>query len=155
MHRDYSYSASTLVNIYDDRIEFASIGGLMSGISLNDILLGLSICRNPKLANVFYRLQLIEAYGTGMNKIIRAYNHSGERPLIETTDNAFKITLPNLHEGAEKVKESPKKDLEYKVLRFAAASGSISRKETQEVTGLGTTATGRLLKGIVEESILV
>lgn len=56
MHRDYSYSASTLVNIYDDRIEFASIGGLMSGISLNDILLGLSICRNPKLANVFYRL---------------------------------------------------------------------------------------------------
>ena len=90
-----------------------------------------------------------------MNKIIRAYNHSGKRPLIETTDNAFKITLPNLHEGAEKVKESPKKDLEYKVLRFAAASGSISRKETQEVTGLGTTATGRLLKGIVEESILV
>lgn len=118
-------------------------------------LLGLSICRNPKLANVFYRLQLIEAYGTGMNKIIRAYDHSGKRPLIETTDNAFKITLPNLHEGAEKVKESPKKDLEYKVLRFAAASGSISRKETQEVTGLGTTATGRLLKGIVEESILV
>ena len=64
-------------------------------------------------------------------------------------------SIPNLHEGAEKVKESPKKDLEYKVLRFAAASGSISRKETQEVTGLGTTATGRLLKGIVEESILV
>ena len=89
-------------------------------------LLGLSICRNPKLANVFYRLQLIEAYGTGMNKIIRAYDHSGKRPLIETTDNAFKITLPNLHEGAEKVKESPKKDLEYKVLRFAAASASRS-----------------------------
>ena len=155
VHRDYSYSASTLVNIYDDRIEFTSIGGLMSGISLNDILLGLSICRNPKLANVFYRLQLIEAYGTGMNKIIRAYDHSGKKPLIETTDNAFKITLPNLHEGTEKVRESPKNDLEDKVLRFAADSGSISRKETQEVTGLGQTAAGRLLKGMVEESILV
>lgn len=70
VHRDYSYSASTLVN-YDDRIEFTSINGLMGGISLNDILLGLSICRNPKLANVFYWLQ----------------------QLIETSDNAFKITL--------------------------------------------------------------
>lgn len=155
VHRDYSYSASTLVNIYDDRIEFTSIGGLMSGFSMDDILLGLSICRKPKLANVFYRLQLIEAYGTGMNKIIRAYDHSGKRTLIETTDNAFKITLPNLHEGTEKVRESPKNDLEDKVLRFVADSGSISRKETQEVTGLGQTAAGRLLKGMVEELILV
>jgi ATP-dependent DNA helicase RecG len=72
VHRDYSFSASTLISIYDDRIEFVSIGGLLSGISEKDIMLGLSVCRNPKLAAVFYRLRLIEAYGTGITKIMNA-----------------------------------------------------------------------------------
>lgn len=66
VHRDYSFSASTLVSIYDDRIEFVSVGGLPAGITLDDIMLGLSVCRTPKLAAIFYRLQLIEVYGTGM-----------------------------------------------------------------------------------------
>ena len=95
VHRDYSFSASTLISVYDDRIEFVSVGGLPSGIALEDILLGLSVCRNPKLAAVFYRLNLIEAYGTGMPKILKAYAGSGVKPKIEVSSNAFKITLPN------------------------------------------------------------
>ena len=35
VHRDYSYSASTLVSVYDDRIEFVSIGGLPSGVEMD------------------------------------------------------------------------------------------------------------------------
>ena len=35
------------------------------GLELEDLMMGVSACRNPHLANVFYRLQLIEAYGTG------------------------------------------------------------------------------------------
>lgn len=79
VHRDYSFSASTLISVYDDRIEFTSIGGLPAGVSLDDIMLGLSVCRNPKLANVFYRLELIEAYGTGMKKIMGAYENSNKK----------------------------------------------------------------------------
>ena len=59
--------------MYTDRIEFTSIGGLLKGITLEDIRLGISVCRNPKLANIFYRLELIEAYGTGIQKIIDSY----------------------------------------------------------------------------------
>lgn len=95
VHRDYSYSASTLVSVFDDRIEFTTIGGLPFGIGVDDILLGISVCRNPKLAAVFYRLKLIEAYGTGMPKIMRAYEESKQKPQLEVTENAFKITLPN------------------------------------------------------------
>ena len=39
-------------------------------LELADIKLGISVCRNPHLANIFYRLQLIEAYGTGIKKIM-------------------------------------------------------------------------------------
>jgi len=73
VHREYSFSGSTLVNIYEDRIEFISLGGIISGLSLDSIMLGVSQSRNEKLANVFYRLYLIEAYGTGIKKIFTNY----------------------------------------------------------------------------------
>jgi ATP-dependent DNA helicase RecG len=31
IHRDYAFSGSTLINIYDDRIEIVSLGGLVKG----------------------------------------------------------------------------------------------------------------------------
>ncbi len=90
-HRDYSFRDSTLVSIYDDRIEIVSIGGLVKGISYDDIMLGVSVARNRNLANVFYRLSLIEAYGTGISKILKSYNGSVLQPKIEVSDNAFKV----------------------------------------------------------------
>lgn len=63
----------------------------MPGIELEDVMAGISICRNPDLANVFYRLHLIEAYGTGISKIIGAYADVAEKPVIETTRNTFKM----------------------------------------------------------------
>ena len=96
VHREYSFRASTFISLYADRLEFTSIGGLVSGVSLKDVTMGISVCRNFKLANVFYRLELIEAYGTGIIKIMEAYEGTGMTPHIETSDNAFKIILPNL-----------------------------------------------------------
>ena len=110
VHREYSFRASTFISLYADRLEFTSIGGLVSGVSLNDITMGISVCRNTKLANVFYRLELIEAYGTGIIKIMEAYEGTGMTPQIEASDNAFKIILPNLNampESARKVQGKP------------------------------------------------
>ncbi|MCK9537304.1 MAG: putative DNA binding domain-containing protein, partial [Bacilli bacterium] len=61
VHRDYSYLGSTIIDVYSNRIEIISLGGITSGLNLEDILRGISETRNPKLANVFYRLNLIEA----------------------------------------------------------------------------------------------
>jgi ATP-dependent DNA helicase RecG len=95
VHRDYGFSSSTLISIFEDRMEFVSIGGLPKGISLDDISLGVSVPRNENLANIFYRLKFIEAYGTGIPKILRSYADFSRQPLLQATDNAFKITLPN------------------------------------------------------------
>lgn len=156
VHRDYSFSASTLISVYDDRIEFTSIGGLPAGVSLDDIMLGLSVCRNPKLANVFYRLELIEAYGTGMKKIMGAYENSNKKPVIETTDNAFKIILPNLNEdvGSLPVADAGS-EAERRVLEFIKKNGSISRKETETAVNLKQTAAGRLLSKMIQKKLIV
>ena len=91
VHREYSFRASSFISFYSDRLEFTSIGGLVSGVSLKDVTMGISVCRNIKLANVFYRLELIEAYGTGIIKIMEAYEGTGMTPQIETSDNAFLV----------------------------------------------------------------
>ncbi|HHX93441.1 MAG TPA: AAA family ATPase [Clostridiales bacterium] len=155
VHRDYSFSASGLIGIYPDRIEFTTIGGLLTGVSLDDIMLGLSVCRNPKLANVFYRLELIEAYGTGMRKIMKSYEGSRHKPIIETTSNAFKIVLPNLNENYFKERQPLIRNMEEEVLEFAKNKGAISRKDVEQITELKQTAAGSLLRNLVEQNLLV
>lgn len=113
VHRDYSFSASAFISIYEDRIEFVSIGGLMPGIDLEDVMVGISVCRNQDLANVFYRLHLIEAYGTGMGKIMKAYESMQVKPVIETTKNAFKIILPNINAKYETENATVKNEIRH------------------------------------------
>ena len=155
VHRDYSFSASTLVSIYDDRIEFVSVGGLPTGITLDDIMLGLSVCRNPKLAAIFYLLQLIEAYGTGMPKIMKAYVGTGLEPKIEVTNNAFKITLPN--RNAVKATDSvpnERKSNEEKILDLIAQNGYVVRSDVDQLLDVSQTTASRILKRMVTDGLI-
>lgn len=156
VHRDYSYSASTLISIYADRIEFVSIGGLMPGLELDDILMGVSVCRNQRLADVFYRLQLIEAYGTGMRKIFNAYIGKSVQPVVEKTSNAFKIVLPRLTaEPATQETKAVLSNQENAVLAFAAKNGSVTRAEAEKLLGISGSTASRLLRRMVKQGFLV
>lgn len=156
VHRDYSFRASTLISVYDDRIEFVSIGGLPSGIELDDIMLGLSVCRNPKLAAVFYRLKLIEAYGTGMPKIMSSYEGSGLEPKIEVTNNAFKITLPNRNAVEKKVTEASiaRRTNEQQIMEFVERNGFIVRSDVDSLLSVSQATASRILKRMVAEGLL-
>ena len=156
VHRDYSFRASTLISVYDDRIEFVSIGGLPSGIELDDIMLGLSVCRNPKLAAVFYRLKLIEAYGTGMPKIMSSYEGSGLKPKIEVTNNAFKITLPNRNAVEKKVTAASiaRRTNEQQIMEFVERNGFIVRSDVDSLLSVSQATASRILKRMVAEGLL-
>ena len=153
IHRDYGLSPSTLISIFDDRIEFVTIGGLVKGVSLNDILLGVSALRNPKLADVFYRLHLIEAYGTGMPKIAECYRGMPVQPKIELSDNAFKITLPNTH--SLRFASGPEhSEREQRVLALLDDTESITRKEVEQHLGISQATAITLLRGMLHKRLL-
>lgn len=97
IHRDYSFSGSIIININDVGMEFISIGGLLPGLSPEDIRNGISQLRNQKLAGVFHRLNFIESYGTGIRRIFSLYERCSAQPTIVVTQNSFKITLPNMN----------------------------------------------------------
>jgi ATP-dependent DNA helicase RecG len=154
-HREYAMSGSILVKMFPDRIEIISVGGLIRDIELADIMSGYSICRNPLLAGVFYRLQLIEAYGTGMPKIFEAYASSGREPKIEVTPNVFKIILPNINTvTAKPLSAVPASSQEEQILRLAGEKGAIDRKDVEALLGISQTPAGRLLKRLVDSGSL-
>ena len=156
VHRDYSYSASTLVSVFDDRIEFVSLGGLPKGIGYGDMMLGVSVLRNGRLAEIFYRLRLIEAFGTGMPKIMECYRGYEAQPGIELSDNAFKITLPNVNfRSSRTTGEDALPDAETRVLKYMAGRSATSRKEIESALGLSQSSAIRVLNGLVERNLVL
>lgn len=169
VHRDYSFSASAFISIYEDRIEFVSIGGLMPGIDLEDVMVGISVCRNQDLANVFYRLHLIEAYGTGMGKIMKAYESMQVKPVIETTKNAFKIILPNINAKYETENATVKtksgtpvtahtekvlSDEEEKILEYARKHGAITKNDVIGLLEVSASTAARVIRKMVKTNLL-
>ena len=148
VHRDYAFSASNLVSIYNNRIEFTSIGGLVSGLQKEDILLGISLCRNPKLANIFYRLELIEAYGTGLLKIQNAYEATLVQPDLRISPNVFKVILPRLEQAPDYVNDSPLSP-EDKVLAYIKQHHAITRKDIETLLNTSTSTATRILQALL------
>jgi ATP-dependent DNA helicase RecG len=152
-HREYAVSGSILIKIFSDRIEFISPGGLVSGIEIDDIMSGYSACRNNALAGVFYRLQLIEAYGTGILKIFESYKALLRQPKIEVTPNVFKIILPNVNWAVSECTQTAQTP-EQRILEYVCENGSISRRQAQELLGVSQTAASVALRKLTESGEL-
>ena len=162
VHRDYSISASTLISIFDDRIEFVSIGGLVQGISFDDIMLGVSVLRNPRLANIFYRLKLIEAYGTGILRIYESYAESEKKPKIEVSNNAFKITLPNTNFISEHVKDTeitikyvPQEERQDFIMKLFNTHEVITRKDIEIALKVSQATAILIIREMIAQGLLV
>ena len=105
IHRDYSVIGSEVhVDIYDDRLEIYSPGGMYDGTFIQDInpLNVSSARRNPVLADLFARMDLMERRGSGLRKIIEAYsaeeNYKEEfKPEFRSTESSFTTILKNLN----------------------------------------------------------
>lgn len=169
VHREYAISGPTLISIFDDRIEILTIGGLVKGISFDDIMLGVSVLRNRHLADVFYRLKLIEAYGTGMLKMKECYEGCAVKPRIEVTDHAFKVTLPNTNYPAEPAAAPPLpngpepeqgladgiKTREERVLDLFTNRETIIRKDIERTLHVSQATAVLILRKLVEQGILI
>jgi len=157
IHRDYYIEGSVLVSMFDDRLEFMSVGGIMPGVTHDLMRLGVSITRNEKLARIFHRLNIIEAYGTGIPRIYDAYENSSVDPEIPVIDGGFLIRIPNINY------ELPKEATNGKLTNGSSEqqlldtfSGiSFSKEDAADVLGLSPSGAYKLLQRMVESGLLV
>lgn len=107
IHRNYMEIGSEVhIDMFDDRIEIYSPGGMVSGISLagKDLLKIPSKRRNPILADIFSRLKYMERRGSGFKKILADYEGQVEfdetkMPVFDADNDDFILTLYNLNYG--------------------------------------------------------
>lgn len=154
VHRDYDYSGSTLINIFSAKIEFVSIGGLVKGITLTDIMGGVSQTRNTIIANIFYRLELIESYGTGIQRILESYENCNDQPIFNPAPSSFIVTLPNMNESTIALFDSSLSN-EDNVMNLIKEKGEITRKDVEKLLNCSSfPATNVLSKLIGEHKII-
>ena len=144
-------------------MEFISLGGLLPGLSTDDIRIGVSQPRNKKLAEIFHRLRLIESYGTGIRRIFKLYENCPVQPSIEATTNAFRIVLPNMNTcggSAERAPEAaPKAPVTVTpqmktVLDYLAEYGEMSDEDLQELLNVKKTRAYLLARQMHENGLI-
>ena len=102
IHRVWDIHSQIRISMFDNRIEVVSPGGLPSGISKEEYISGrISVLRNPILANVFNKLNLVEAFGTGILRIKEIYKDSATQPVFDATDNTIVVILPVIKENLD------------------------------------------------------
>ncbi len=151
VHRDYSFSGSIIINVNELETEFISIGGLLPGLSTEDIRSGISQPRNQYLAEIFHRLHLIESYGTGIRRIYHLYKDCPVQPRIEVTPNAFKIVLPNLNRAVNTSEITPQ---EQRIIDFITENGSATDTDIQQLLQIKPTRTFAIIKQMREKGLV-
>lgn len=157
IHRDYNFTGSILISLFDDHLEITSLGGLVKGLSIEDLYNGISESRNPNLANIFYRLKYVESFGTGIGRIIESYKEYDKEPLILNSENVFKVTLYNVNYiKNESIKILPTNlTQEEQIIEYLKKNNKINRIIVESLLDVSKTRANDILNNMINNNILV
>ncbi len=155
-HRDYLVNGSEVhIDIYDDRMEIYSPGGMPDGsvIQDRDPTTVPSTRRNPVIADVFNRLGYMERKGSGFAKILDNYafqiNYTEEKkPYFRSDRYQFTVIMPNLnYNGTQDVTQDVTQDDVYTlILEMIKRNNKISAKQLAEKLGISIRTVRRKIK---------
>jgi len=155
IHRDYYIEGSILISMFDNRLEFMSLGGVMPGVTHDLMLAGVSVTRNEKLAQVFYRLNIIEAFGTGIPRIFSVYENYPVKPKIPVIDGGFLLCLPNRNYEPIIVKE---KSVAYgsneQRILTSFTNSSFTKEDTAKLLNISVNGAYKLLERMKEQRLI-
>jgi ATP-dependent DNA helicase RecG len=156
IHRDYFIEGSILVSMFADRTEIMSLGGILPGVTPELMLAGVSVPRNEKLASMFFRLMLIEAYGTGIPRIYETYAKFGATPSIPIVNGGFLISLPNLSVASDvdshEAVDTPPNNEQRVLAHFISAP--FTKQDVADRLGISASGAYKLLQRMVRHGSL-
>lgn len=149
-HRNYARKTANLIHVTPSKVELSSVGGLVEGLSLEDIAERMNTeCRNSGLARLFSELRLMENIGSGFRRIRSFYRGRPIDELLDVTESSFTIKLPRLMSNAWTNRPEFRD-----VLSVIGQHGSASRKEIQDALNWSQTRTINLLSEMVKNNFL-
>ena len=132
IHRSYLVESKIQISIFDDRIEVVSPGMLYGGMDIATMKTGRSKCRNQAIADMFQYMHIVEAWGTGIPRIIKSCKQYGlQEPVFEEFGDGIKVTVYRLN-TAEAVEQANKRIVEQANKRTSEQANSQTRNKTSE-----------------------
>lgn len=171
VHRSYIPFDETKIAVFDDRIEITSPGKMMSGQSIEEMKLGNSLIRNHSLAQAFAYMNLIEAWGSGIPKIIQSCKERGLKD-PELIDKVVQLKLvifrqqdgsgiensANSGTGSGTVPETiniPElSDNENKALTYLNQKEAVKASQLATYLGISDRGTRKLLASLAEKGLV-
>ena len=147
IHRTWDVRAAIRIAMYFDRVEVVSPGGLPVGVSYKEYMAGyVSVLRNPIIANVFFRLNFVETFGTGIRRIIDTYRGAAAEPKFQVSDNAIVVILPLL-EADIAVNED-----EERIMLLLQKYKTMSSSDIVGISGYNKAKVIRMLNSLLEKN---
>jgi len=157
IHTDYTIAGSSIiVALFDDRMEITNPGSLPFGLSLDDAIAGSSRARNRVIAKTFHQLELIEQWGSGLQKIIQSCAESNlVAPKFEELGSQFRVTL--FAEKSKKATRGKKTNAREWQKDFANHLNKVKQVSSQEAAvfwGTDTRTARRRLKTLFDHGVI-
>ncbi|QNQ82754.1 ATP-binding protein [Lactobacillus sp. PV012] len=161
-HRDYLLHSFIKIEIFDDRLEILSPGGIPDGLTLEEIKDGMTAVRNPQLVHILDKIKYIENFGTGIRRMYEVYKGANLEPRFEVRENSFKVILPNVNwkrEVQDKALDTKKDNQslenlsisEESILLILEKNGRQSRKEIQKILNTTPYRVRKLLQILINK----
>ena len=129
-HRNLLEESCIQVAVYDERLEVTSPGGLYNGLTYEEVMNGHSKIRNKGIANIFSQMGLVEAWGSGIKRILNAAEEYGlPKPRFQEFDNMFRVELFRVNPITNQVNQATNQDFER--LDQAEEENVLSEKEIE------------------------
>lgn len=158
VHNDFSREIPPVFEIFSNRMEFTSYGGLIQGQSQEDFFGCSSMPRNRELMRVFKDVGLVEQLGSGMSRILKTY----DRNIFEISEHYIKVIFPffraeeSIVIGDESGDESGDENGdEMMILLVLKKEPDITAKRISEKTGFSTRKISRIIKGLRESGKII
>jgi ATP-dependent DNA helicase RecG len=149
VHRTWDIRSQIRIAMFDNRIEIFSPGGLPAGMTEKEYLGGrVSVLRNPVIGNVFFRMHIIESFGTGVRRMNQAYSDSSTKPSYAFTPNSITVILPVIQTVQNLTAD------EMRVYQIMSAVEKSSSRVIEE-TGFSKSKTLRLLSDLVRKGYII
>lgn len=146
VHRTWDVNSNIRIAMYDDKIEVYSPGGLPAGLNEEEYINGfVSYLRNPIIANVFFRLDIIEKFGTGIMRIKESYREIKHQPVFEVQENSIMTILPSVTKRALLTVD------EQVILDHLSGGMILASSDLSLATGFGKDKVVNLLNALIEK----
>ena len=181
-HRNLLDESCVQIAIYDDRLEVTSPGGLYNGLTYEEVMNGHSKIRNKGIANIVSQMGLVEAWGSGIKRILNEAEEYGlPKPRFQEFDNMFRVELfrnpypmtddkekhrrnigeasekhrRNIGEASEKQRKADLNDTQQKIVKLLSENPQLSAVKLAEKIGVASRNIENNIKMLKEYGILI